>query len=93
MADFLSSNAGYVLDPNNSTSCEYCEYTTGADYLKTMNINERYYGWRGVGVTALFCCSSYALVFLMMKSRSRATKTAGKIERHCIFICRWEIFR
>jgi ATP-binding cassette subfamily G (WHITE) protein 2 (SNQ2) len=77
MADFLSSNAGYVLDPNNSTSCEYCEYTTGADYLKTMNINERYYGWRDVGITALFCCSSYALVFLMMKLRSKATKTAG----------------
>jgi hypothetical protein len=42
-----------------------------------MNINERYYGWRDVGITALFCISSYALVFLMMKLRSKATKTAG----------------
>lgn len=77
MADFLSSNAGYIVDASNSTMCEYCEYTTGADYLKTMNINEKYYGWRDVGITALFCISSYALVFLMMKLRSKATKTAG----------------
>lgn len=77
MADFLSSNTGYLVDPNNSTMCEYCEYSAGADYLRTMNINERYYGWRDVGITALFCISSYALVFLMMKLRSKATKTAG----------------
>lgn len=77
MAEFLSSNAGYVVDPSNTTSCDYCQYSTGADYLRTMNINERYYGWRDVGITALFCFSSYALVFLMMKLRSKATKTAG----------------
>jgi len=77
MASFLDSNVGYVTDPSNSTSCEYCAYSTGADYLRTMNINERYYGWRDVGITALFCISSYALVFLMMKLRSKATKTAG----------------
>lgn len=77
MADFLSSSAGYIVDPNNSSSCEYCPYSTGADYLRTMNINERYYGWRDVGVTALFCISSYGLVVLMMKLRSKATKTAN----------------
>jgi ATP-binding cassette subfamily G (WHITE) protein 2 (SNQ2) len=77
MSEFLSSNAGYITDRNNSSSCEYCAYTTGADYLRTMNINQRYYGWRDVGITALFCISSYALVFGMMKLRSKATKTAG----------------
>jgi ATP-binding cassette subfamily G (WHITE) protein 2 (SNQ2) len=77
MAEFLGSNVGYIVDPNNSTSCEYCQYTTGADYLRTMNINEKYYGWRDVGITALFCFSTYGLVFLMMKLRSKATKTAG----------------
>lgn len=77
MADFLSTNAGYVVDPSNSTMCDFCEYSTGADYLRTLNINERYYGWRDVGITALFCISSYALVFLMMKLRSKATKTAN----------------
>jgi hypothetical protein len=28
------------------------------------------------GITALFCISSYAMVFLMMKLRSKKTKSA-----------------
>jgi ABC-type multidrug transport system permease subunit len=50
MQDFLSSNSGYVVDPTNTTSCAYCPYTTGADYLKTFNINASYYGWRDVSL-------------------------------------------
>jgi ATP-binding cassette, subfamily G (WHITE), member 2, SNQ2 len=48
MADFLSANSGYIADPANSTACSYCAYESGADYLRTMNINEKYYGWRNV---------------------------------------------
>lgn len=48
MSDFLSVNAGYVVDATITSSCAYCPYTTGADYLKTMNINAKYYGWRDV---------------------------------------------
>ncbi|KAK6837992.1 hypothetical protein PG987_006273 [Apiospora arundinis] len=77
LADFLSASGGYVVDPSAVDTCEYCAYTSGADYLRTMNINESYYGWRDVGITALFCISSYGLVFLMMKLRSKATKKAG----------------
>lgn len=111
LADFLTANGGYVSDPANTTVCEYCAYDSGAEYLRTLNINEAYYGWRDVsslaplftfrrhrataldtrlleylltlslcvqvGITALFCISSYALVFLMMKLRSKATKTAS----------------
>ncbi|OHE99429.1 multidrug resistance protein CDR1 [Colletotrichum orchidophilum] len=77
LADFLSSEPGYVVDPGNSTVCAYCPYSTGADYMRTMNINDSSYGWRGVGITALFCVSSYALVFLMMKLRTKTTKTAN----------------
>ncbi|KAK8091733.1 ABC-2 type transporter-domain-containing protein [Apiospora hydei] len=77
LADFLATSGGYVVDPDASNTCEYCAYTSGADYMRTMNINESYYGWRDVGITALFCISSYGLVFLMMKLRSKATKKAG----------------
>ncbi|RDW56738.1 ABC multidrug transporter [Coleophoma cylindrospora] len=76
MASFLSSNAGYVVDPANSTACSFCPYSSGSDYAKTLNINASYYGWRDVGITALFCISTYGLVFLMMKVRNKATKTA-----------------
>ncbi|RKK50582.1 Brefeldin A resistance protein [Fusarium oxysporum f. sp. cepae] len=69
--------------PGNTTCGDYMadflseNAGTGADYMKSININASYYGWRDVGITALFCISSYALVFLMMKLRTRATKTAN----------------
>ncbi|KAL4799196.1 ABC-2 type transporter-domain-containing protein [Aspergillus venezuelensis] len=76
MAEFLSSNAGYILNPNATGTCEFCQYSSGADYAKTFNLSERYYGWRDTGITALFCITSYALVFVMMKLRSKKTKEA-----------------
>ncbi|KAI0536310.1 putative ABC multidrug transporter [Xylaria digitata] len=77
MAEFLSQYSGYVTNDASTTICSYCPYSTGADYLRTLNFNERYYGWRDVGITALFCISFYALVFLMMCLRTKATKTAS----------------
>lgn len=35
---FASSTAGYLLDSSSSDICQYCPYTTGDDYLKTINI-------------------------------------------------------
>jgi ABC-type multidrug transport system permease subunit len=48
LEDFMANHAGYVTDPGNTTTCAYCEYSTGADYLKTLNIKGAYYGWRSV---------------------------------------------
>ncbi|KAJ3938646.1 uncharacterized protein N0V96_011376 [Colletotrichum fioriniae] len=48
LAEFLTSEPGYVVDPENSTMCAYCPYSTGSDYMRTMNINNSSYGWRGV---------------------------------------------
>jgi hypothetical protein len=38
-------------------------------------------GYRDIGITALFCLSSYALVFGLMKLRSKKTKSA-KVRSH-----------
>lgn len=54
MSDFLLENTGYVVDASSETSCAYCQYTTGADYLKSVNVEARYYGWRDVS-----CLISY----------------------------------
>lgn len=105
MADFLAVNPRHVVDSATSTECGYCEYNTGANYQKSLNINASYYGWQDVsypllnliflfsfrsgadldpyilgaqvGITALFCISSYALVFVMMKLRRKESKTAN----------------
>jgi ABC-type multidrug transport system permease subunit len=75
MAAFLAEKPGYLVD-GNATACEFCQFSTGADYARTFNLKERYYSWRDTGITALFCISSYAMVFLMMKLRSKKTKSA-----------------
>ncbi|CAG7560665.1 unnamed protein product [Fusarium equiseti] len=76
MKEFIASNGGYVADPESSSQCYHCAYATGAEYVKKFNIDQKYYGWRDVGITALFCLSSYAFVLLMMKLRSKATQKA-----------------
>lgn len=50
MADFLGANPGYVADANATGSCQYCAYATGAEYARTFNLKEEYYGWRDVSI-------------------------------------------
>jgi ABC-type multidrug transport system permease subunit len=47
MAAFLTEKPGYLVD-GNATMCEFCQYSTGADYARTFNLKERYYSWRDV---------------------------------------------
>ena len=65
-----------LLNPDASEACQVCQYTTGADFLRTLNLKEEYYGWRNAAIVVLFSLSSYALVYLMMKLRTKATKRA-----------------
>lgn len=48
MVNFLSEQAGYLLDPNATSSCSFCQYSTGADYATTFNLKKKYYSWRDV---------------------------------------------
>ncbi|CAG7560608.1 unnamed protein product [Fusarium equiseti] len=65
-----------LLNPDATTSCRVCQYTEGGNYLKTMNLNAEWYGWRNAGICAIFAFGLYGLVFLMMKLRTKATKKA-----------------
>jgi len=65
-----------LLNPDDTLDCRVCQYTTGGDYLRTLNLNEEYFGWRNAGIVVVFVVGIYGLVFLMMKLRTKATKTA-----------------
>ncbi|RBR24283.1 uncharacterized protein FIESC28_02773 [Fusarium coffeatum] len=65
-----------LLNPDATSSCRVCQYTEGGDYLKSMNLNAEWYGWRNAGICAIFAVGFYGLVFLMMKLRTKATKRA-----------------
>ncbi|KAJ5307581.1 ABC multidrug transporter atrF [Penicillium atrosanguineum] len=65
-----------LVNPLATESCKVCEYAHGSDYLYTLNLKEYYYGWRDIGIVAIFALSSYALVYLLMKLRTKASKKA-----------------
>ncbi|KAJ6005108.1 ABC multidrug transporter atrF [Penicillium herquei] len=81
-ADYLSTyletigKSMNLVNPNATSGCKVCEYTKGSDYLNNLNLLEYYYGWRDIGIIAIFVLSSYALVYLLMKLRTKASKKA-----------------
>ncbi|KAJ5889084.1 hypothetical protein N7495_009125 [Penicillium taxi] len=79
LTDYLNSTAGStanLVNPSATSDCKVCEYTTGQDYLGTLNIKHYYYGWRDIGICVIFALSSYATVYLMMRLRTKASKKA-----------------
>ncbi|KAI5289922.1 hypothetical protein KEM54_002895 [Ascosphaera aggregata] len=68
--------SAHLLNPDATKGCEVCQFKMGSDYLKTVNLNDYYYGWRDIGICALFTISSYALVYVLMKARTKVSKKA-----------------
>lgn len=66
-----------LLNPEATAKCEVCPYSSGSAYLQDLNLNEYYYGWRDAGIVVIFALSSYALVFLFMKLRTKTFRRAG----------------
>ncbi|KAF1354842.1 ABC transporter [Delphinella strobiligena] len=65
-----------LVNPDATSGCRVCEYTRGSDYLYSLNLKDYYYGWRDAALCVLFALSSYALVYLLMKLRTKASKKA-----------------
>lgn len=68
--------ASNLINPTATAGCRVCQYKSGSDYLNTINLKEYYYGWRDAAIVVIFAISSYALVYLMMKLRTKQTKKA-----------------
>jgi len=65
-----------LLNPAATAGCEVCQYTRGSDYLYTLNLLDYYYGWRDAAICVIFAFSSYALVYVLMKLRTKASRKA-----------------
>ncbi|KAF2108384.1 ABC transporter [Lophiotrema nucula] len=65
-----------LVNPSDTAACKVCQYTRGSDYLYTVNLKDYYYGWRDAAICCIFAISSYALVYLLMKLRTKASKKA-----------------
>lgn len=69
-------NRNNLINPQATADCRVCQYNQGRDYLYTVNLTEYSNGWRDAGICVLFAFSSYALVYLLMKLRTKASKKA-----------------
>ena len=76
LSDYLSQSASHLLNPDATSDCRICSYSKGEDYLKTLNLNAYSYGWRDAGIVAGMVLSSYALVYILMKLRTKTSKKA-----------------
>jgi ABC-type multidrug transport system permease subunit/ABC-type multidrug transport system ATPase subunit len=78
LADYLVGMGSFsnLINPNDTSACQVCSYSKGEDYLKTLNLKEYYYGWRDAAIVVLFAISSYAMVYLLMKLRTKTSKKA-----------------
>ncbi|KIV94630.1 hypothetical protein PV10_02380 [Exophiala mesophila] len=79
LADYMQGmGAGInLVNPDATSGCRVCQYTMGSDYLSTVNLKDYYYGWRNIGILVIFVISSYSLVYVLMKLRTKATKRVG----------------
>ena len=53
MASYISSSGGYLVDPNDTERCKFCQLSNTNDYLDTVNI--RYEDrWRNFGIVTVY---------------------------------------
>lgn len=78
LADYLSGpgSRSNLTNPEATSGCKVCQYSRGSDYLYMLNLKDYYYGWRDAAIVVLFGVSSYAMVYLLMKLRTKRSKTA-----------------
>ncbi|KAF4344400.1 ATPase [Fusarium beomiforme] len=76
LKEWLTHGPSKLINPDATDECRVCSYSKGQDYLRTLNIKEYSYAWRDAGITAAFVFSSYALVYLLMKLRTKTSKKA-----------------
>ncbi|KAI4853488.1 hypothetical protein E4T44_00808 [Aureobasidium sp. EXF-8845] len=65
-----------LLNPDAMSECQVCQYRVGSDYLAALEINDYYFGWRDSAIVLIFVLSGYAMVYLLMKLRTKASKKA-----------------
>lgn len=78
LADYMAGEGKLVnlLNPDATSDCKVCQFRNASGFLKTLNINHYYYGWRDAAIVVIFAISGYALVFGLMKLRTKASKKA-----------------
>ncbi|OIW29306.1 hypothetical protein CONLIGDRAFT_633466 [Coniochaeta ligniaria NRRL 30616] len=65
-----------LINPGATADCKVCQYRDGSDYLRVLNLHDYYFGWRDAGIVVIFAISSYVMVYVLMKIRTKTSKKA-----------------
>ncbi|CAG8950647.1 hypothetical protein HYFRA_00002856 [Hymenoscyphus fraxineus] len=64
--DFLTQvGQGYLINPEDTANCGYCQYRDGNEYMRTLNI-EPSDKWRYFGIFLAFCFTNWMLVYFFI---------------------------
>ncbi|OBT65918.1 hypothetical protein VE03_05485 [Pseudogymnoascus sp. 23342-1-I1] len=65
--DFVSkiAQSGYLGNPDATSDCTYCAYSSGAEYLRTLNVQPDD-KWKCMGIFLAFCIINWALVYFFI---------------------------
>ena len=63
--DFAQASGGYLLNPQATNNCQFCQYTVGNQYLSSLNIqaDEK---WRDFGIFLIFVFTNWFLVYFFI---------------------------
>lgn len=56
---------GKIMNPGATTNCGYCQFSSGVEYMATLNIEPKD-KWRYFGIFLGFCISNWALVYFFI---------------------------
>ncbi|KAG0056067.1 hypothetical protein BGZ83_006504 [Gryganskiella cystojenkinii] len=65
-AAFLARAPGYLNNPSATSNCQYCQYSTGQDFYRNLNMDFGH-RWRNVGIALIYLCSNVTLILLGVK--------------------------
>ena len=64
--DFVTSaGQGYLSNPGATSNCGYCQYSTGDNYLSSLNINAED-KWRNFGIFMAYVVANWFLVYFFI---------------------------
>ncbi|RMZ11184.1 hypothetical protein D0864_01061 [Hortaea werneckii] len=64
---FAEQAGGYLLNPQATSNCEYCQYSSGDQYLASLNIDASE-KWRDFGIFLVFVFTNWFLVYFFIWS-------------------------
>ena len=56
---------GYLINPDATTNCGYCQYRSGIEYMRSLNVKPDD-KWKYLGIFAGFVASNYLLVYFFI---------------------------